>query len=346
MAVVRVVCAETQAFEAAPVKALLRVLAGSKKWMLTIVLVSIAGGLIYEQVSAARDRRALMQIGQSIDIGGRTLNIFCSGSGSPAVIFESGAGLPGYSWVFVQREVAKLRHACWYDRAGQGWSDSSPEPNWSDLAAADLHALLTRADVRPPYVLVGHSIGGFTARIYQSTHPKNVAGMILLDPSDETTSASGGSLASRLPAPVAWPLVYLARGLTYVGVIRLFAPSPGQAPVTITQQEWHTITRLRNRPRAFLASIQGGPDPEGVNIERIRSLLNTNVGDIPLTILQPERASERRKQRLAELARRSSRGKHILVPNTGHLIPWDAPNAVIEHVRDLLRQIENPGKAH
>lgn len=153
-------------------------------------------------------------------------------------------------------------------------------------------------------------------------------------------------MASQLPAAIAWPLVYLARGLTHIGIIRLFAPPPGQPPLMITEQEWFTITGLRNQPRAFLASIQGGPNPERANIERIRSLLNTNLGDVPLTILQPERASESRKQRLVELAKRSSRGRHILVPNTGHMIPWDAPNAVIDNVRHVLSQIENPGKAY
>jgi pimeloyl-ACP methyl ester carboxylesterase len=309
--------------------------------MLAIVLIAVVVGFAYEQISRARDRAELTQIGQSIDLGGRTLNIFCSGTGSPAVIFESGAGLPGYTWVYVQREAARLTRACWYDRAGQGWSDSRPEPNWSDLAADDLHALLIRAELPPPYLLVAHSIGAFTARIYQGQHPENVAGMVLLDPSDAVTSAAGGSLASRLPAPIVWPLIYLARGLAQVGVTRIFAQAAGQAPSGITQQEWNTITRLRNQPRPFLSAIQGGPNSERLNLERIRPLLNANVGDIPLRVLQPQRASERRKQRLAELAKRSRRGEHILVPNTGHMVPWDAPDAVISHIRDVLERVEN-----
>ena len=69
-------------------------------------------GPIYELVSERSDRRHLLQVGQSVSIGTRSLNIFCSGQGTPAVIFDSGGGMPGFSWVAVQREVGKFTHAC------------------------------------------------------------------------------------------------------------------------------------------------------------------------------------------------------------------------------------------
>ena len=338
---VRHLRSEAQALEASAMKVWWPMtFARTRRWMLSIVLIAVAGGFAYEQISAARDRRELTQIGQSIDIGDRSLNIFCSGTGTPAVVFESGAGLPGYSWVFIQREIAKVKRSCWYDRAGSGWSDSRPDPNWSDLAAEDLHKLLDRADVRPPYVLVGHSLGGLTARVYQAMYPDDVAGMVMLDPADEATSSGGGSIASRLPAPVSWALVYVARALAHVGVVRLFAVSGGTAPAGVTQPEWNTIACLRNQPKVFLASIRGGPNVEQVNVERIRAVLNGKIGDIPLKVLQPVRAAALRKQRLAAMARRSSGGEHILVPNTGHMIHWDAPDVVIKHVRDVLVEIE------
>src|ERR1035438_5072422 len=96
---------------------------------LTLVLtVVIALGIGYEQVERQRERERLPQVGRSVDIGGRTLNIYCSGEGSPAVILESNALTPGYGWVAVQREIAKFTRACWYDRAGYGWSDLAPAP--------------------------------------------------------------------------------------------------------------------------------------------------------------------------------------------------------------------------
>jgi pimeloyl-ACP methyl ester carboxylesterase len=122
-------------------------------------LVLLITGFVYEQVGERRDRTQFPQIGRSIDIGGRSLNMYCSGDGSPPVIFDSGGGMPGYSWLLVQPDVAKLTRACWYDRADSGWSDPAPEPHGTDAIASDLHQLLSAGGVPPPYVLVGHGRG-------------------------------------------------------------------------------------------------------------------------------------------------------------------------------------------
>src|SRR6266487_6611034 len=145
-------------------------------------------GFVYERVAARRDRRAFPQIGRSVDIGGRSLNLYCSGEGSPAVVFDSGGGMPGYSWLLVQPAVAKLTRACWYDRAGYGWSDPAPAPHGSDAIAKDLHELLRAGGVAAPYVLVGHSFGGFNVRMYDHLYAADVAGLVLVDPSHEDMS--------------------------------------------------------------------------------------------------------------------------------------------------------------
>jgi pimeloyl-ACP methyl ester carboxylesterase len=154
--------------------------------------LSIIGGLAlavcgfaYEQFGQWLDLKRYPQVDQSFDIGGRSLNIFCSGEGSPTVILEGNWGSPGYSWTYIQRAMAKFTHTCWYDRAGYGWSDPGPFPNHSDSIARDLHKLLTAACIRPPYVLVGHAMGGFHVRVFQGFYPSEVAGMVLVDPMNE-----------------------------------------------------------------------------------------------------------------------------------------------------------------
>ncbi len=111
-------------------------------WALPVLAILIAAGVGYEQVERRRDRARFPQVGRSVDIGGRSLNIYCSGEGGPAVVLESDALTPGFAWVAVQRELAKFARACWYDRAGYGWSDPSPSPHPSSASARDLHALL------------------------------------------------------------------------------------------------------------------------------------------------------------------------------------------------------------
>ena len=98
---------------------------------------------------------------------------------------ESGNGNFSLNWGRVPREVAKFTRVCTYDRAGLGWSDRSPQPRTAHNLVEDLHTLLERSGVEPPYVLVGHSLGGMLIRLYAHEHPDQVAGMVLVDSAHE-----------------------------------------------------------------------------------------------------------------------------------------------------------------
>jgi len=126
-----------------------------------------------------RDSR-LVQIARE-----RSLNVYCLGSGSPTVILESGIGGDAYDWRAVQGKLAKLTQTCAYDRAGLGRSTPGPLPRDTRAEVADLEALLKVANIRPPYLLVGHSMGGFNVRLFASRHPNDVAGLVLVDPAVE-----------------------------------------------------------------------------------------------------------------------------------------------------------------
>ena len=105
-------------------------------------------------------------IGQLINVGSHQLHIYSTGEGSPSVVFESGGASWSLDWTLVQSEVAKFTNACSYDRAGFGWSESGPNPRSSEQIVAELHTLLTRAEIKKPYILVGASFGGHTARLF------------------------------------------------------------------------------------------------------------------------------------------------------------------------------------
>jgi pimeloyl-ACP methyl ester carboxylesterase len=129
--------------------------------------------------------------GQLIDLGGRKLHLYCTGSGPPTVILEAGAGSFSTDWVLIQTEIAKTTRVCSYDRAGYGWSDPGPEWDTVTQVESDLHAALNKAGVHAPLVLVGHSMGGLFARWYQHEHRDDVVGMVLIE-SYETTAPVNG----------------------------------------------------------------------------------------------------------------------------------------------------------
>src|SRR3989454_1075347 len=129
-----------------------------------------------------RDFRRYPPPGRLVNVGGHRLHIYCTGGGTPTVVMDSGFPGTSLSWTFVQPEVAKFTRACSYDRAGLGWSDAGPMPRTSRQIVDELHTLLRNARVEGPYVLVGHSFGTFTVRLYASTYPDEVAGMVLVVP--------------------------------------------------------------------------------------------------------------------------------------------------------------------
>ena len=126
---------------------------------------------------------------QRIDIGGRSLNLVCIGHGSPTVVFDSGMGDWSVSWALVQPRIGKRTRACGYDRAGLGFSDPSPRPSNSANMVDDLHRLLRAGGIAPPYLLVGHSLGGLNLQLFADRHLPEVAGMVLVDASHPQTIA-------------------------------------------------------------------------------------------------------------------------------------------------------------
>lgn len=122
--------------------------------------------------------------GRVVDIGGWRLHLNCAGDAraqQPTVILEAGIGDFSVEWSLVQPGVAPFARVCSYDRAGDGWSELGPHPRTFRQIVHELHALLERAGERPPFVLVGHSYGGWLVRLYQATYPSDVAGMVLVE---------------------------------------------------------------------------------------------------------------------------------------------------------------------
>ena len=116
---------------------------------------------------------------------GSRLNLYCIGKGSPTVVFDSGVTDETDVWALVQPVIAAHAQACSYDRAGSGYSDPGQRAGTSANIVDDLHRLLIAAAIKPPYVLVGHSYGGMNVRLYADLHAGEVAGMVLIDPSEE-----------------------------------------------------------------------------------------------------------------------------------------------------------------
>jgi pimeloyl-ACP methyl ester carboxylesterase len=220
------------------------------RWLLypvfaALLLASIGGA--YETVSEAVDPTDNPITSELIDVGGHSLHLRCSGSGSPTVILEPGAGEMSAGLAWIEPAVADDTRVCVYDRAGRGWSDAADAPQDAAGIATDLHTLLERGDLPGPYLLVGHSFGGLYVLTFAALYPDEVAGMVLVDstaPASTPTPAPttpGDSGTYELEAHVSALLSSTAR----LGVGRLLARADyGSLP-----------SQARDEARASLATV-------------------------------------------------------------------------------------------
>ncbi len=295
-------------------------------------------GFLYENVSEARDRRFNAMPGQRFDVGGFKMHIDCIGEGNPTVILESGLGDTYVSWRRVQPQIAKFARVCSYDRAGLGFSDSSPQPRTSKVMAEELHALLAAAKIAPPCVLVGHSMGGFNVRLFASLYRNEVAGMVLVD-------SSHPDQENRLPPELknmegSW--LREAEFLEYtmpLGIPRLLDlcetdPVPRTAECNFHSQR-ENVAELRAFPESAKETAAIG-----------------TLGDIPLAVIShdPEKPSADLPPDLArptndawekmqeELAHLSTRGTQVIAKGSAHYIQIDRPQVVIDAVHNIVDQ--------
>jgi len=334
-----------------------------------VVLVVILGviGFTYEQLGRNREAQHRFRVGRAVDIGGRTLNIDCSGEGSPTVILlpTRFGGDGGY--IKVRPEVAKFTRVCWYDRAGEGWSDPPPAPPTSASISSDLHELLHRARVPGPYILVGHSIGGDFARIYAGRFPAEVAGLVLLDSASPDQNEPPIMLAriNRMPIFVRELLCWSMPVASRFGLIRFFMRND---PIDVPPQsgDLGAITQTLRGQQVKYAQTQnaqacaathngsikrqgGSGDPE---IDDAARRVN-NLGNMPIIVLtgdqywkpddDPVAAQQITEfhetwvhQLQPALAHLSTQGRQIVLPNSDHGIPDQAPDAVIDAIHDIV----------
>jgi pimeloyl-ACP methyl ester carboxylesterase len=126
--------------------------------------------------------------GSIVDVNGHYLYFVCVGTGSPTVVLEAGFGGAIRNWRDVQQQLGRSTRTCSYDRAGLSGSSAIPGVHDAGDEIRDLERMLDRAEIEPPYVLVGHSYGGLLVRLFAHDHPGDVAGIVLVDAvhSDQT----------------------------------------------------------------------------------------------------------------------------------------------------------------
>jgi pimeloyl-ACP methyl ester carboxylesterase len=288
--------------------------------------------------------------GKLVDIGGRKLHLHCTGNGSPTIVLEAGAGAFAIDWALVQPEIARSNRVCSYDRAGQGWSDQSTAVETPARVVQDLHAALQVAGEKPPYVMVGASMGGIFVREYEIKYPEEVVGMALVDPTHEDrlfTMLRGEGVA--------------ISSLTAEQFQSTIPPGPAQIPEQSPETgspfdklpsdlfklrvalETHLIASLpKSVPHDVVVESAEGGRAAFVELHQFSAAKKYPLGDRPLVVLtRGLDSSQDLKDAHASLSRLSSNSRHSIVADSGHEIHLYKPGAVIQAVEDVLKALRN-----
>lgn len=307
--------------------------------LLSLPLWILVAGAYYQIIGEHRDLRLHPIPGELVNVGTYQLHIYCTGSGSPTVILDSGMGDTYVSWRKVQPQIAQFTRVCSYDRAGLGFSYYTHHPSTSRDFARELHTLLHSAGIPPPYVLVGHSMGGFDVRLYASFYRDEVAGMVLVDSSHPDQQKRLPPELNDLDATWLREQEFFEFTMPF-GIPRLLGFCASDAEVRAAACNFHSIR-------------EGVAELKSVSESASQAGRSGTLGDIPLIVLssdpdkpQPDLpedlakpASDAWQHMQNELAQLSTRGRHIIAKNSGHYIQLDRPDIVVDAVRQVINQV-------
>jgi pimeloyl-ACP methyl ester carboxylesterase len=242
------------------------------------LVILVVTGIVYETLAARAAWQAHPPPGERVDVGGYRLHLHVEGgaNGGPTVILDHGGSSMSAPWAWIRTGLAEDMRVVAYDRPGMGWSDAPPEPVDAVQAVHDLHLALQSLGVEGPYVLVGHSMGALTVRVFAQLYPDEVAGLVLLDPRDVTWEGVYEQEPQMSPAAAA---VIKAAGR--VGLVRLlgrFSPDLDGLPA----QERAQVESIANSHHHMGSLEQEGQIGDSAAAWLIE---NEEMLDVPLLVL-------------------------------------------------------------
>jgi pimeloyl-ACP methyl ester carboxylesterase len=275
--------------------------------------------------------------GKLIDVNGHNMHINCVGNKSPTIILDSGTGGFSLEWKDIQRSLSQYVRICAYDRAGYGWSDMGPLPRTTKRITHELHTLLQNAGIHGPYIMVGHSFGGFTAQYFARHFNNEIAGIVLIDSSHEEQ-------VYRLPENgkdvVRRSLHQDRSNMITKSVLHEHFPKEEAAVAQQLMTRWSALLTWREEMANYALSSR-----------ELRDIHHKPLPETPLIILSrgkrvwPETEygdamEEAWTELQEELSYLSDLTTHIIAENSGHSIHLDEPELVVDAIHDVLSFVE------
>lgn len=250
----------------------------------------------------------VMALERTVSFGDYRIHLNDSGEGQPVVIIEAGLGSGYDAYDTLHTEISKLTRVLSYDRPGMGDSERSPKPRTLPVYVEELRALLDAEDIRPPYILVGHSMGGWIMRYFTDKYPGEVAGLVLID-----------------CTPEEW-LDYFRSNHTDEEIASFNKVIDPDQYDGVTREEWE---QLENN----IALIRGGRISPGIPTRMITSTLFTDFHTKMGYHAEDMKVWARMQ---AEMMDGVLDARQVVTEKSPHSIQQTEPELIIDSVRELI----------
>jgi len=317
-----------------PLFPLLKHLKARQRWFLSFAALAASAALLIG-LSLATSAPTLAvapygpdrPFGELISVGGHRLHLHCVGEGAPTVVLEAGIGGNHLDWVRAQPAIGRFTRVCSYDRAGYGWSERGPKPRTVSQITGELRALLDKARIEAPVVLVGHSFGGLVSLYYASRFRREVAGLVLVDSMHADQYDRFARAGINVPTEPRGIVYSSPKVLTY-GIPREYKELAYEL-ASSDKSRSYMFNELRNVPHS-IAEVRASATP----VLPASVLVHGNREWDSVTA--DGRMEDIWLQLQTDLAADLQGPAPVIAAESGHQLPLDDPEAVIGAVRDMV----------
>jgi len=320
------------------------------KIFLLFLIVITLNGIIFETICQRIDNNRFKPVGKIIDIDGHNMHVFSKGTGAAAIVFASGWGqpCPYVDFYPLHNELSKSNRIVVYDRPGYGWSDTAENKRDIDIIVDEIHKLLIKSGEKPPYILVGHSIGALEVIRYAQLYKDEVKGIVLIDGSnpDMYSIIKPVSDAARLKLKLFHKFI---KSLNILGISRLALSIPGfysdhifsaKNKLSLVSEELRQLDKSM-----FLKTLNNKNQVEEGELKEANAAkiaADKKLEDIALVIFTSQELYEYEDAKKVQdsLKNWSNNSKQIIVKGAKHHIHWYEPNIIIEEIKKMIANIK------
>lgn len=275
------------------------------------------------------ERNKVAPPGQIIRTKNSDMHAIVTGEGDITVILEAGLGSISIDWCYVQPEVSKFARVVSYDRGDYGWSRTKRKTLTSLDSVEEIKEVLEKLNIQPPYILVGHSFGGLSMRLFASMYPNEVAGLLLEDAVHENQYISDDK-SNKFRRLVTFGYV-----TSLIGLPRILKQKIGRKFLEKSYEKHlkytgYTLGAYKSMYREYIDSSISAK--QLLEAKPLRE-------NLPVIVMSAENPTEQWKQQQMLLSKLTRKTEHIQT-DAGHSIHLEDPKTMIDSIIKLIKERE------